>query len=294
MTSQVGTARDGRTRVSDPALSVVVPTRDRPGALERCLGALARQTAPSLEVVVVDDASRDPGAVRAAAARACPAARVVRGPGRGPAAARNLGVRTARGTTVCFTDDDCRPEPDWAARLAAGCDGGAAAGTTLADPTAGRCAAAAQLLTHVLQVGSLRLDGACLGFAPTCNLACATELARALPFDESFPLAAGEDRDWCARLGQAGVRLSYVPAAVVVHGPQLGLGGLLRQQRRYGRGAVRHRQAGGDVAGVAYYAGLARACARAGARVTALVLLAEAAVAVGAAAELAGRPRSAR
>jgi glycosyltransferase involved in cell wall biosynthesis len=280
--------------VTDPALSVVVPTRDRPDALERCLGALARQTAPSLEVVVVDDASRDPGAVRAAVARGCPAARTVRGPGRGPAAARNGGVRAARGAIVCFTDDDCRPEPDWAARLAAACDGAAAAGTTHADPAAGRCAAAAQLLTHVLQLGSLRPDGSGLGFAPTCNLACATEIARALPFDESFPLAAGEDRDWCARLARAGVRLSYVPAAVVVHRPQLGLGGLLRQQRRYGRGAVRHRQAGGDLAGPQYYARLARECGRAGVGVAALVALAQAAVAVGAAAELAARARSAR
>jgi glycosyltransferase involved in cell wall biosynthesis len=281
--------------VSDgPALSVVVPTRDRPAALERCLGALARQTAPSLEVLVVDDASRDEGATRAAIARAYPAARVLRGTGRGPAAARNLGVRDARGATVCFTDDDCRPDPDWAARLATACDGGAAAGTTLADPAAGRCAAAAQLLTDVLQVASLRHDGAGLGFAPSCNLACATELARALPFDESFPLAAGEDRDWCARLARAGARLSYVPAATVVHRPQLGLRGLLRQQRRYGRGAVRFRQAGGSLAGPAYYACLARECARAGVRVTALVALAQAAVAVGAAGELAAQAGSAR
>jgi glycosyltransferase involved in cell wall biosynthesis len=54
----------------DPALSVVVPTRDRPTALERCLAALARQTAPSLEVVVVDDAAGDPEAVGAAVAGA--------------------------------------------------------------------------------------------------------------------------------------------------------------------------------------------------------------------------------
>jgi glycosyltransferase involved in cell wall biosynthesis len=278
----------------DPALSVVVPTRDRPAALARCLGALARQAAPALEVVVVDDASRDAGAVPAAIARACPQARVVRGPGRGPAAARNLGVQAARGATVCFTDDDCRPDPDWAARLAAACDGDAAAGTTLADPAAGRCAAAAQLLTHVLQVHSPRADGAGLGFAPACNLACATELARALPFDESFPLAAGEDRDWCARLARTGARLSYVPDAIVVHRPQLGLRGLLRQQRRYGRGAVRFRHAGGGLADPAYYAHLARECAGADPRVTALVALAQAAVAVGAAAELAARASSAR
>jgi glycosyltransferase involved in cell wall biosynthesis len=281
--------------VSDgPALSVVVPTRDRPAALERCLRALALQTAPSLEVIVVDDASLDAGAVRAAVAGACPAARVVRGAGRGPAAARNLGVRAARGAIVCFTDDDCRPDPGWAALLAAACDGGAAAGTTLADPDAGRCAAAAQLLTHVLQIASLHPDRSGLGFAPACNLACTTEVARALAFDESFPLAAGEDRDWCARLARAGGRLRYVPGAAVIHRPQLGLRGLLRQQRRYGAGAVRFRQTGGALAGPAYYACLARECTRAGAGVTALVALAQAAVAVGAAGELAARAGSAR
>jgi len=281
--------------VSDgPALSVVVPTRDRPAALARCLGALARQTAPSLEVVVVDDASDDARAVRDAIASACPTARVVAGAGRGPAAARNLGVRAARGAIVCFTDDDCHPDPEWAERLAAACDGGAAAGTTLADPAAGRCAAAAQLLTQVLQVASLRKDSGSLGFAPTCNLACATDLARALAFDESFPVAAGEDRDWCARLAQAGARLHYVPAATVVHRPQLGLRGLLRQQCRYGRGAVRFRRAGGGLAGAAYHAQLARECARAGPGVAGLVVVAQAAVAAGAVRELAARRSSGR
>jgi glycosyltransferase involved in cell wall biosynthesis len=278
-----------------PALSVVVPTRDRPAALERCLAALARQSAPALEVVVVDDASRDAGAVRGAVARACPGARVLRGDGRGPAAARNRGVAAATGDVVCFTDDDCRPDRDWAARLAAACEGGgAAAGTTVADPAAGRCAAAAQLLTHVLQVASLRPGGDGLGFAPTCNLACATALLRALPFDESFALAAGEDREWCSRLAAAGMPLRFVPDATVVHGPELGLRSLLRQQSRYGRGAVRFRQAGGGLARSAYYARLARECARVPAAVAGLVLVAQAAVAAGVVTELVAGSRSGR
>lgn len=277
------------------ALSVVVPTRDRPAALERCLAALARQSASSLEVVVVDDASRDTGAVRDAVARAFPTARVVRGDGRGPAAARNRGVAVACGAVVCFTDDDCRPDRDWAARLAAACGGGgAAAGRTVADPSAGACAAAAQLLTHVLQVASLSPGGDGLGFGPTCNLACATPLARALPFDESFPLAAGEDREWCSRLAAADVRLRFVPAATVVHGPDLGLRSLLRQQCRYGRGAVRFRQAGGGLARGAYYARLVHECARARAGVAGLVVVAQAAVAVGVVWELVAATRSGR
>src|SRR5436190_13244656 len=77
-----------------PRVSVVVPTRDRPELLRRCLGALEAQTLP-VEVVVIEDSE-----------------------GRGPAWARNEGVRRASGEIVCFTDDDCAPEPGWAEALA--------------------------------------------------------------------------------------------------------------------------------------------------------------------------------
>jgi glycosyltransferase involved in cell wall biosynthesis len=276
--------------VNAPAISVVVPTRDRPAALERCLAALARQTAPGLEIIVVDDGSADADAVRAVVARAAPRGRLIRGTGEGPATARNIGVRAATGAVVCFTDDDCAPGAEWAQRLAAACaTSGAAAGTTRADDEAGTAAAASQLITHVLTVTSL--DGArgVLRFAPTCNLACDAALARRLPFDPSFPHAAGEDRDWCARLAQAGVALRFVPDAVVLHRPQLGMAGLLRQQLRYGRGAVRFRSGCGTrrLAGPAFYRRLAREATRAGAAVAALTILAQAAVVAGVAQELA-------
>ena len=279
---------DGAT----PPVTVVVPTRDRPAALARCLAALARQRALALEIVVVNDASVDDYAVAAAVTGAAPAALLVRGTGGGPAAARNLGVRAARGEIVCFTDDDCTPDPDWARRLAAACAGGAAAaGMTLADPAAGPSVAAAQLLTNVLQRASLDPSSGTLGFAPSCNIACPSELARRLPFDESFPHAAGEDRDWCARLQRSGVALRFVPAATVTHRPRLGVRGLLRQQCRYGRGALRFRAAGDArrLAGRAFYARLAREAAAGGAAVAALVALAQAAVLAGALLELCAR-----
>ena len=107
---------------------------------------------------------------------------------------------------------------------------------------------------------------------------------RELPFDESFALAAGEDRDWCARLAAAGVALRFVPEACVEHRPSMGIAGLLRQQVRYGRGAVHFRAAGENrrLSGFAFYRLLAREAVRAGPRVAALVALAQVAVAVGA------------
>lgn len=263
-------------------ISVVVPTRDRPQALARCLSALRRQTATELELVVVDD-SDDGRAV-------APGARMLRTGGRGPAAARNAGARAARGDVVCFTDDDCAPGPDWAQRLAGACAaGGAAAGRTIADPAAGPPAAAAQLLTNTLMLSTRATTrgGTILRFAPTCNLACHAGTLRALPFDESFALAAGEDRDWCARLIASGRLLHHVPGAAVVHHPQLGLRGLVRQQVRYGRGAIGFRDAGGALAGGGFYRALARATARAGPRTAACVALAQASVAAGAALALA-------
>ena len=259
-------------------ISVVVPTRDRPQQLARCLAALAAQDG-ELEVVVVDDGG---GAVAPGGAR------VVRAAGAGPAAARNLGARAARGGVVCFIDDDCVPAPGWAQRLAAVCaGGGAAAGATVADPAAGPAAAAAQLLTNTLMLSTRGAAGTTLGFAPTCNLACHAATLRALPFDEAFRLAAGEDRDWCARLIATGGVLHHVPAATVVHCPRLGLDGLVRQQLRYGRGAVGFRAAGGTLAGGGFYRRLARATVSAGPRVAGCVVLAQAAVAAGAALALA-------
>jgi len=285
--------------MSAPAISVVVATRDRPGALERCLTALAWQTWRDFEVVVVDDGSAEPQATRTVVARAVQASnggrrgplvvRVVDGEGRGPAAARNLGVHAARGGVVCFTDDDCVPAPRWAHHFALACAAGdAAGGITVADPLAGRAAVASQLITNTLQRASL--EGDVLGFSPTCNLACPARVARELPFDASFPRAAGEDRDWCSRLADADVKLRLVRDAIVEHRPRMGLVGLVRQQARYGQGAVRFRAAGRGrrLSGRAFYGRLARDAAAAGPAVAALVVVAQVAGAAGAARAAAG------
>jgi glycosyltransferase involved in cell wall biosynthesis len=73
-------------------VGVVIPARDAAATLERTLAALEDQTlAEPYEVVVVDDRSRD--ATAEVAERAGPRVRLVRGAGRGPAEARNLGTR---------------------------------------------------------------------------------------------------------------------------------------------------------------------------------------------------------
>ncbi len=265
-------------------VSIVVPTRDRPDALGRCLAALRGQ---GDEVLVVDDGSVDGDRVAQLAGAA--GARLVRLEGAGPAAARNAGVAAAQGSSVCFTDDDCEPRPGWAAALAAPIRAGgpASAGRTEAAPGAGAPDRAWQAIVDHLQRAGAARGSPSPGFAPTCNLAAARELLLELPFDEGYPGAAGEDRDWAARAAALGRGPLFVGDAVVVHRPELDTRSFLRQQFRYGRGAARYRAGSGDrrPGPPSFYAGLLRAGFSRGPTVGSLVLAAQLATAAGVLAE---------
>ena len=88
----------------NPRVSVIVPTRDRPAMLRDALASLQRQTYANWEALVVNDAGADVAAVVDAAAG--DVRRIDLPQQRGPAAARNAGIRAARGSVVAFLDDD--------------------------------------------------------------------------------------------------------------------------------------------------------------------------------------------
>jgi len=103
--------------LSPAGVSVVVATYDRKrwDDLERCLSALAEQTAAPTEVIVVVD--HNPSLL-AAVCDSFPWAEVIPNERpRGLAGARNSGVDVARGAIVAFIDDDAEPALDWLERL---------------------------------------------------------------------------------------------------------------------------------------------------------------------------------
>jgi hypothetical protein len=102
---------------STAQLTVIVPARDRPAALARCLNAIAA-ACPDSPVIVVDDGSADPASVRAACAAR--GARLLVGGDpepRGPAAARNRGLAACRTPYAAFVDSDVVLEPGSARAL---------------------------------------------------------------------------------------------------------------------------------------------------------------------------------
>ncbi|HEY9624765.1 MAG TPA: glycosyltransferase [Crinalium sp.] len=101
-------------------VSVVVPTCDRSALLNRCLQALVTQEfdPTEYEIVIADDAAS--AATRqlvedwASRTDRLPVLRYIPVTGsHGPAAARNIGWRSAVGEIIAFTDDDCIPQSEW-------------------------------------------------------------------------------------------------------------------------------------------------------------------------------------
>ena len=262
------------------SVTVVIPTRDRPTALARCLLAVSRLADLVAEVVVVDDGSEDRAAVAAVAAQA--RARLLRLDGRGPSAARNAGVRAAAGDIICFTDDDCEPDPHWASRLVAGIQGGSqvVGGRTRSGDDSNPFDRAAERVTGHLREFSFVRDPA-RGFLASNNLACRRSVVEQFPFDERYAVG-GEDREWCARIAAHVGPPKLVPDAVIVHTPGLTFRRFWHQQMNYGRGA--YRFAGDRLPqpmGWRFYAGLVRGGLADGLQVGGLVLLAQVAAAAG-------------
>jgi len=227
-----------------PAVTVVVPARDRPAELARCLAGLTGPGASgTLRVIVVDDGSRDPEAIRrvAAAAGASVMRRPVNG---GPAAARNTGLAAARTLLVAFLDSDCVPGPGPASWLDALLP-------HFADPAVG--AVAPRIVPHeagrtwlaryegassTLDMGhrpSIVRPGSRVPYVPGAALVVRKEAA-GTGFAED--MRVGEDVDFVWRLGASGWRVRYEPAAAMGHQHRVRLREWFGRRKDYGTSAA--------------------------------------------------------
>jgi glycosyltransferase involved in cell wall biosynthesis len=213
-----------------PRFSVVIPTRNRPASLNRCLAALGRQTQPASDfevIVVVDGTDLEPPVVPGLQDPG-PPVRVVQIPHQGPGGARNAGAAVADGEYLAFTEDDVLPAPDWLERAARHLGG---------DPV------------EVLE-GRTLLEGTerstrraepdpAPSFIP-CNLVVRADTFDSLGgydtrfFDPRTGLYFREDMEFGFRALEHGCRHAIDPSLTVEHPEQFeSLAAALRHARRY-------------------------------------------------------------
>jgi glycosyltransferase involved in cell wall biosynthesis len=237
-----------------PLVSVVVPVLNDERGIAACLDALLGQTYPPerCEIIVADNGSWD--GTRTVVERLGISSRgrirlVVEAERRSSYAARNRGLREARGQIIALTDADCTPAPTWIERGVLALErqgGGAVAGRVRFSYRGDRPNACEywDSAVHIDQENLVRR----YGFGATANL-----VTYARMFDRYGPfrsdLVSGGDREFGHRLWLGGEPIGYAADAVVRHPARAtlrsALGKTLRLARAHGRlhelGALRSR-----------------------------------------------------
>jgi glycosyltransferase involved in cell wall biosynthesis len=227
-------------------VAVVLAVRDAEATLEACLRSLVdvHRGEHEVEIVVVDNMSTDRSVE--IASRFGEQVRLVREEKRGPAAARNRGMRETGAEVIVFTDSDCIVDPEWIVEIV----------EPLSDPTVG--IVGGKILSvepsnrierfgetihdHRAAIEEFRPPHAKTGSWASRRAA----LEQAGLFDES--LLRGSDAEMAARIHRLGLRLVYRDAAIVRHYNESTFAGLFREGMEHGMGRAKMmRKASGRV-----------------------------------------------
>jgi len=188
-------------------ITVVIPTYNRAKLLKECLTSLCKQEYKNFEVIVVDDGSKDQTKEIVDSFKKNLDIKYIFQENKGPACARNLGIKKASGDIVAFIDDDCIASRQWLKAINEAFDGqiGGVEGKIIPNGTVSP-------FSHCVRNihGEQYLTG---------NIAYKKEILRESRFDENFPVLYHfrEDSDLAFSILKKGHIIKFVPEAVVYH-----------------------------------------------------------------------------
>jgi len=203
-----------------PAISIIIPVRNRPEEIAACLNSLSQLDYPpeKIEIIVVDDASNDstPDVVSK-----FPVKLIALKEHKQASFCRNLAAQCAKGSILAFIDSDCLADPLWLRELI----------PAFRDTSIGAVGGMVDSyfeenrLDHYEKVkSSLNMgswskssrEGEKFFYVPSCNLLVRQALFLRLGgFKDD--LHVGEDVDFCWRLQDDGCHVEYRPVGKVYH-----------------------------------------------------------------------------
>lgn len=221
-----------------PTVSVVVPIYNGEADLPELLSCLQAQTYPTerLEYLLINNASCDNSASLLKTAAANGSIQVLQeNKIQSSYAARNQGIRAAKGEIIAFTDADCRPQPNWLSTLIAPFTDksiGVVAGEIVAFR--GKTWLEKHADRHQVLSQQHTLKHSFCPYGQTANLAIRRQVFEQTGLFRPY-LTTGGDADICWRIQQETEwRLQFAPTAIVQHRHRATLREYQKQWRRYG------------------------------------------------------------
>jgi len=196
-------------------VSVIVPAYNSEKTISTLLKSLKKQNYKgTFEVIVVDDGSND----KTAEISENKGAVVLRQKNAGPAKARNLGAKKAKGEILLFTDADCEPEKNWVEEMLRPFADNGIIGVQGAYKT--------KQVGVVARFNQLEIEQRYEKMEKSRNIDWVGSYSAAYRkkdfdeaggFDESFPKASGEDPELSYKISKMGKKLFFNHDAIVYH-----------------------------------------------------------------------------
>ncbi len=221
--------------------TVITPARNAAETIQRCVDSvLTQKLNEDFEYIVVEGGSTDdtPKILDRCLERAGRKLRIFKGPGEGPAAARNLAIKNAKGDIIVFIDADCEAGEGWLRNLIQPFESegiGGVCGSVKTPKGLGLVGRIVGLDWEYRQEERIVKDMRWFHFM---NTAYRREIFNKIGLlDER--LTTGEDQEFFRRAQNCGHKFLFAEDAVVYHYHRSTLQRFLKQFFNYGKGSYK-------------------------------------------------------
>lgn len=201
-------------------VSVVIPVFNAEKTVGKCLNSVLNQDYKNYDVIVIDDNSEDDTKKIIQRFENKNLFLLENNKNLGPAATRNIGIKSSRGEIIFFTDSDCEVPKNWISRLLKEYKSEKIAGVGgYLKPEAKNWVAKLEHLQNkfLLGIKNKKIAGGektPMGY--TNNVSYRKNILNEVNgFDERFPFPAGEDIDLKKRICSKGYNVVYIPVSVI-------------------------------------------------------------------------------
>jgi len=201
-----------------PKVSVVIPAYNAEKTIEETIQGLLSQdySKNDYEIIVVDDGSNDSTKEMI---KKFKRVKLFKQKHRGPAAARNLGVKHSKGDLILFTDADCVPDKNWIKNMIKPFKDGDIVGVGGTYRTLNKKSLIARFVGYEIAERHRRMKNKKnIDFVGTYSAGYRKDiLLKFKGFDITFPTSSGEDSELSFRIAEEGYKIVFNSQAFVYH-----------------------------------------------------------------------------